>query len=43
MILVCYEEEPAHCHRRDVADLLHARWGWPVVDLLRAGLERAGG
>ncbi|MCZ7547390.1 MAG: DUF488 domain-containing protein [Anaerolineae bacterium] len=37
VILVCYEEDPAHCHRRDVAGLLHARWGWLVVHLLRGG------
>lgn len=31
--LLCFEAEPAHCHRRIVADLIHERLGCEVVDL----------
>jgi uncharacterized protein (DUF488 family) len=31
--LLCYEADAAHCHRRIVAERLHAQLGLPVVDL----------
>ena len=31
--LLCYEADPAHCHRRIVADLIRERTGCRVIDL----------
>jgi uncharacterized protein (DUF488 family) len=37
VILVCYEEDPADCHRTVAANLLHAATMRPVHHLLRPG------
>jgi hypothetical protein len=37
VILVCYEEDPADCHRSTVATLLKSQLGHPVEHLLRPG------
>ena len=35
--LLCFEHDPAQCHRRLVAEMIAAETGQPVVDLVPAG------
>ena len=35
-LLLCYERDPAHCHRNRLAAELHARLGLPVEHLFCA-------
>jgi uncharacterized protein (DUF488 family) len=32
--LLCYERDPAHCHRSRIAEIVHARTGAKVTDLV---------
>jgi len=34
--LLCYERDPGHCHRRRLAELMHARVGAPIEHLFAA-------
>ena len=36
LCLLCYERDPAHCHRQRLADELHARLGIKVEHLFCA-------
>ena len=38
LCLLCYERDPAHCHRQRIADELHARLGLKVEHLFCAPL-----
>ena len=39
IILLCYEADPANCHRSQVAALIAARFGCPVEHLVKEGVQ----
>jgi uncharacterized protein (DUF488 family) len=41
IILLCYEANPALCHRRMVAEILSERFGLPIVHLMKHGSQIA--
>lgn len=36
LCLLCFERDPAHCHRSIIAEIVHDRTGLAVVDLIPA-------